>query len=74
MKNGFSGYTIRHWEEADAPALARYANNRRIWLNLRDAFPYPYNLSDAEAFLAQVSEQQPVTYFAIATEQAHEHG
>jgi ribosomal-protein-alanine N-acetyltransferase len=60
---------IRYWEKADAPAIAKYANNRKIWLNLRDRFPHPYHLSDAKSFLAKVFVQKPITFFAIASEQ-----
>ena len=58
---------LRPWDAGDAPALAKYANNRKIWLNLRDGFPHPYTLDNAHAFLDAVSRQDPVTYLAIAT-------
>ena len=56
---------VREWRRDDAPSLARSANDRRIWRNLRDRFPHPYNLADAEAFLAMVESASPVTFFAI---------
>ena len=59
--------SIRPWSEADVPALAEYANNRKVWLNLRDGFPHPYSAENAQAFLAMVGRQDPVTFFAIAT-------
>jgi ribosomal-protein-alanine N-acetyltransferase len=68
MKISLRDYFIRYWKKEDAPTIAKYANNRKIWLNLRDCFPHPYHLSDAEDFLARVFEQQPVTFFAIANE------
>jgi ribosomal-protein-alanine N-acetyltransferase len=43
-----------------------YANNRNIWLNLRDAFPHPYTLDDAHTFLRHVMNEKPTTTFAIA--------
>jgi ribosomal-protein-alanine N-acetyltransferase len=58
---------IRLWEESDVDALAKYANNRNVWLNLRDGFPYPYTRKDAQSFLQSVSRQNPVTFYAIAT-------
>jgi ribosomal-protein-alanine N-acetyltransferase len=58
---------IRNWQIQDAPSIAKYANNRKIWLNLRDAFPHPYSLGDAEVFISCVIEAAPVTIFAIAT-------
>jgi [ribosomal protein S5]-alanine N-acetyltransferase len=61
-----SGFAVRDWQPDDAPSLARHANDRRIWLNMRDAFPHPYTVADAEAFLAFVADMQPRSYFAIA--------
>jgi RimJ/RimL family protein N-acetyltransferase len=58
---------IRSWSAADAAALQRYANNRNIWINLRNIFPHPYTLKDAEAFLNRVTQEKPETTFAIAT-------
>ena len=58
---------IRNWQIQDAPSLAKYANNRKIWLNLRDAFPHPYSLRDAEVFISRVIEADPETIFAIAS-------
>lgn len=48
-------------------ALVKYANNRKVWLNLTDAFPHPYTSASAHAFLDLVERQNPTTYFAIAT-------
>jgi ribosomal-protein-alanine N-acetyltransferase len=58
---------IRPWNSQDAGALVKYANNRKVWLNLRDAFPHPYVAADADAFLELVARQNPMTFFAIAT-------
>jgi len=58
---------LRPWHIDDALALVKYANNRKIWLNLRDGFPYPYTTQDAQHFLDMVSRQTPQTFFAIAT-------
>ena len=60
-------YCIRDWREGDAASIAPHANNRKIWLNLRDAFPHPYTVRDAEKFISQVTNKDPVTVFAIAT-------
>lgn len=57
--------TLRHWNKDDAESLARYANNRKIWRNLRDAFPHPYSLEDAHNFISMVQAQDPITYFCI---------
>lgn len=60
--------TLRPWRDGDQHDLVRHANNRQVWLNLRDRFPHPYTLPDAEAFLARVQAQDPLTVFAIAVE------
>lgn len=62
--------TLRDWRAEDAVSLAHFANNRKIWLNLRDAFPHPYGLADARRFLAMVAAQDPVTFFALEIEGA----
>ena len=58
---------IRPWRGQDTEALVKYANNRNIWLNLRDGFPHPYTHESARAFLAVVGRQNPMTVFALAT-------
>ena len=60
-------YIIRDWQMEDAPSIAKYANNRKIWVNLRDAFPHPYRIQDAKSFISRVIETDPITVFAIAT-------
>jgi [ribosomal protein S5]-alanine N-acetyltransferase len=61
---------VRSFEPGDAPSLARHANNRAIWRNLRDVFPHPYAESDAVAFIARTQAQRPERDFAIAVEGA----
>lgn len=50
-----AGARLRPWISSDAAALARHGNDRDIWLNLRDRFPHPYSLADAEQHLAAVT-------------------
>src|SRR5579862_5708430 len=59
---------VRSWRATDADALARYANNRNIWINLRDAFPHPYSKRDAHEFLKSITTRAAETLFAIAVE------
>jgi RimJ/RimL family protein N-acetyltransferase len=59
---------VRDWRPDDAPSLAEHANDRRVWLNLRDAFPHPYGLADAVAFIEKAGAMDPRTYFAIAVD------
>src|SRR5437870_3366414 len=56
---------IRPWRPDDAAPLAEQANERRIWLNLRDAFPHPYGVADADRFIAMALGMSPRTYFAV---------
>ncbi len=44
----------------------RHANNRKVWMNLRDRFPHPYTLADAKCWLRLVSQMTPETQFAIS--------
>lgn len=45
-------WKLRSWQEGDAKSVAAYANNPKIAANLRDAFPSPYMLKDAEEYVA----------------------
>ena len=56
---------VRSWRESDAESLAAHANNRRVWLNLRDGFPHPYALADARRFIQAALAMTPETRFAI---------
>ena len=56
---------VRSWSLEDAETIVRHANNRKIWLNLRDRFPHPYTDRDAQIYLKQVVSTQPETNFAI---------
>ncbi len=60
--------SVRPWRLDDAASLQRYANNRNIWINLRDIFPHPYTLENARFFLDLVARENPLTTCAIATE------
>jgi RimJ/RimL family protein N-acetyltransferase len=46
------GIALRPLRQSDAPSLARHANNILIWNQVRNYFPHPYALADAEAFIA----------------------
>ena len=59
---------IRPWRPDDGAALQRHADNRNIWINLRDIFPHPYTLENAHFFLDLVARENPRATFAIASE------
>lgn len=50
---------------SDAERMVELANKEKISRNLRDGFPNPYTLADAENFLAKFTNQDPVTFFGI---------
>lgn len=69
MRLDLGDWCVRPFSVDDAPAIARYANNRAVWITLRDRFPHPYTLEDARTFLALATSQQPPNDFAIAGDQ-----
>lgn len=56
---------VRNWRDGDREALLRFANNRRVWRNLRDRFPHPYSEAEADAWLALAREHPERTGWAI---------
>lgn len=60
--------TIRAWRLDDAPSLAKHANNPNVSLALRDFFPHPYTLADAEEYLNRVVLERPTISFCIEIE------
>jgi RimJ/RimL family protein N-acetyltransferase len=60
-----STVVLRPWRPSDREALAALANDRRISINLRDGFPYPYGVEDADRFIGMARAMTPQTYFAI---------
>lgn len=67
MRIGFDDYFIRSWSEGDTRSLQTYADNRKIWLNLRDIFPHPYSVDDARSWIELAVSQEPQRSFAIAS-------
>jgi RimJ/RimL family protein N-acetyltransferase len=56
---------LRPWGEDDVPELVHLADDRRVWAQLRDAFPHPYTPEAGRAWVAHASGQSPVTSFAV---------
>ena len=50
---------------SDAASLAQHANDRDVWLNLRDRFPHPYTLTDAESYIGVVAGRAEQFSFGI---------
>lgn len=57
-----TSFILRPWRRSDAEAVAEAANDPRIAANLRNVFPSPYTLADAEWYvggcIAQGEERQ----------------
>ncbi len=49
-------FILRPWRREDTANVAQYANNDKIAQNLRDVFPYPYTLADAQGFVSSCVE------------------
>lgn len=62
--------TLRPWQRGDEISLALHANNYKIWRNVRDRFPHPYSLEDAERWVEHARNEDPLTNFAIVVEGA----
>ena len=59
---------LRALRYSDRENLAELANNINIWNTLRDMFPHPYTIKDAENFVDMVKQQEPQVTFAIEYE------
>jgi RimJ/RimL family protein N-acetyltransferase len=68
MEITLSRCTLRPWRVGDEPSLERYANNRNVSRNLRDAFPYPYTAADAKDWIALTATRTPVQDFAVVVD------
>ncbi|UCE01895.1 MAG: GNAT family N-acetyltransferase [Candidatus Latescibacterota bacterium] len=67
MKIQIGAWQIRSYEARDLDALLEHANNRKVSMHLREAFPYPYTHADARHWLQLALSQRDVeTHFAIA--------
>jgi len=59
------GIILRELEFADKKRLAQLANNKKIWDNVRDYFPYPYTEKDAAKFIESCRKEDPKITFAV---------
>ena len=57
--------TVRSWQPGDENSLPEHANNRAVWLNLRDQFPHPYAPDDARQWITSVVGRHPETNWTI---------
>jgi len=56
---------IRPLKEVDAIRMVELANNINICENLRDGFPHPYTLEDAEVFISKFKDQTEAKIFGV---------
>ena len=56
---------LRELLDTDLEKLVEYANNEKVSINLRDAFPKPYLPEHAINFKKMIDAQNPKTFFAI---------
>ena len=68
MELELSKSRLRPWKPGDEESLVRHANSRVIWRNLRDAFPHPYTLANAQHWIRSANPATPVTNFAIVVD------
>lgn len=59
---------LRSPTKADIPTLTNIANNKKIFDNVRDMFPHPYGLKDAERFIDFATGKKKGEIFAIEFE------
>ncbi len=56
---------LRPWRDSDEDSLTQQANNRQIWNNVRDFFPYPYTTRDAVSWIRSNKSYSQPNNFAI---------
>lgn len=49
---------LRPWQSGDEDSLVKYGNNRLVWQNVRDRFPHPYTLKEAQVWV-RVAHKDP---------------
>ena len=57
--------TLREFKPDDKYRMAELANNPKISIDLRDGFPNPYTVEDAENFLEKFANQESALVLAV---------
>ena len=57
--------TLRSLTNDDKETLAQFANNKKVWDNVRDILPHPYTMDDAVFFINLTKQENPQVSFAI---------
>lgn len=58
-------FSLRPFNPSDSHSLAFHANNREVWLGVRDIFPFPYTEEDAKSFIEYAISTQTEIILAI---------
>ena len=56
---------VRDWTRDDKASLIRFANNRKVWRNLKDRFPHPYREEHADGWFAFLAGTPEPSHWAI---------
>jgi [ribosomal protein S5]-alanine N-acetyltransferase len=56
---------VRSYRVTDAPSLTRHGNNRKVWLNLRDRFPHPFEEQGCVEYITRGLQSPVEASFAI---------
>ncbi|MDT7828218.1 GNAT family protein [Pricia sp. S334] len=56
---------LRALKHSDVSTMARLANNKKIWNNVRDAFGHPYTEKNAREFIEKQSQSDTEKVFAV---------
>ncbi len=57
---------LRPWETGDVNSIVKYANNKKVWRNLRDAFPFPYTIEHGKHWINIAINDKENYHFTIA--------
>jgi ribosomal-protein-alanine N-acetyltransferase len=56
---------LRPFRAGDEDDLVEQADDRAVWLHLRDRFPHPYTHEDAEQWIAHAATRVPASELAV---------
>jgi ribosomal-protein-alanine N-acetyltransferase len=65
MKLTLDKCIIRPFERGDELSIVRHADNRNVWINLRDHFPHPYTTAHARAWIEEQIRSHEENHWAI---------
>lgn len=60
---------VRPFEPGDVDSIVPMANDRDVWINLRDRFPHPYTREHAVGWIDDAMKQQPTRALAICVDE-----